>query len=118
MKRRNFIKGLFGVLGIPYAVKAEGLKSEADSTSKVLEAVNVPPRYPEGATKYISSLYHESRMDLMGYEERVSLDYAAKIWPDTPKLDSYVISGEGRTKEQAWACFWMDFRHPDKRQRP
>jgi len=124
MKRRDFGKLLLGLLGLPYVVRAEPLL-KSDS-AKVVEAktrkllgdkplqVDWSRNTPEGATKYISGLYRDTKMPI-NYEIISTANFGltpVRVLGTPTKqrpFDHYTISGEGKTKEEAWSNFWGDF---------
>ena len=114
MKRRNFLKGIFGAS----AIVAAGDVLSDPSTRRLAEIIkntkdviqrNVRPHNPEQATKYISSLYRsEKAMARLDGEL-----FTVSIEPATPKssieANNYFIFGTGKSKNEAWGNFWLDF---------
>lgn len=102
MKRRDLFKWL---LALPFASKAI---AESFARTREVIAINVPPRTPQGATAYISGLYRKSHDYLVKRPLGKNL-YGAIETAHAIGLDPYIISGEGKTKEEAWRRFWEDF---------
>lgn len=114
MKRRDLFKA---ILALPFASKAI---AESFARTREVIAINVPPRTPQGATAYISGLYRSSKHSTIKYEEIIdNTPLGLKPVKPNPKIyteeylkeryQHYLISGEGKTKEEAWRRFWEDF---------
>jgi len=111
MNRRNLIKTLLGLLAFPNIVKGEALRSMNDKEHGV-DRLHYRGDNPEAATKYISSLYRSKAFAFQELDGKIrsvkdihgnEANYAANTFRH------YTISGEGKTREEAWGRFWGDF---------
>lgn len=135
MKRRSFIKYLAALPGLGFLgrVVAEPV---LDTSTMIEGSIKLPidpyltdneswfikrPTTENAATKYISSQYGEVVRKVTHYaalhSEPIGLGLAAVKVDGTrvaydhfhSKYDAYLIKGDGRTTEEAWYNFWVDF---------